>query len=200
MHRFSSQLLSHAPHSGVSVGQKNEEHVNQQENKRKLLLFPVLEIKTTAVRGSTCESGICSPQVLLRIHIYTDCTRLYTASENRMMTEWGQGADLLTDSCLLAACSRTLSKDREILSQNSKPTLQGAYWSNQDVWYILGWLFISYAGGNTKLGLLTENTQPGPHLILSYFKYFLFFLSWCCTYYLHVIKQVHTRSTKYFPL
>lgn len=69
MHRFSSQLLSHAPHSGVSVGQKNEEHVNQQENKRKLLLFPILEIKTTAVRGSTCESGICSPQVLLRIHI-----------------------------------------------------------------------------------------------------------------------------------
>lgn len=139
MHRFSSQLLSHAPHSGVSVGQKNEEHVNQQENKRKLLLFPILEIKTTAVRGSTCESGICSPQVLLRIHIKprqlhtTDCTRLYTASENRMMTEWGQGADLLTDSCLLAACSRTLSKDREILSQNSKPTLQGAYWSNQDV-------------------------------------------------------------------
>lgn len=70
MHRFPSQLLSHAPPSGISVGQRNEEHVNQQENKRKPVLFPVLnQIKTTAMRGSTCKSGICSPQVLIRIHI-----------------------------------------------------------------------------------------------------------------------------------
>lgn len=29
MHRFPSQLLRHTPHSGIRVGQQNEEHMNQ---------------------------------------------------------------------------------------------------------------------------------------------------------------------------
>lgn len=38
----SSQLLSHTPASGISAEQRNKEHVNQQQNKRKPVLFPVL--------------------------------------------------------------------------------------------------------------------------------------------------------------
>lgn len=48
---------------------KTEEHFNQQERQRELVLFLVLGIKTIAMGGSLCKSGIHSLQVLLRIHV-----------------------------------------------------------------------------------------------------------------------------------
>lgn len=193
-------LTATEPHTcqWISVGQRNEEHVNQQENKRKPVLFPVLN-----QNQNYCYEKIHLQKSDLQPTSADEDTHLNQAiahqaphCENWMMTEWGHGADHLIDSCLLAACSRTLPRNWEILSQKFKPTLRGAYWSNQAIWCILGWLFVSCAERNTKLGLFTDNTQQGSCFIWSYFKYFLFSLFWCCTYNLYAIKQTHTKSTK----
>lgn len=61
-HRFPSQLMRKVAHLIVELilGNKMEEHFNQQEREIELVSFLALGIKTVAMGGSICKSGIHS--------------------------------------------------------------------------------------------------------------------------------------------
>lgn len=134
------------------------ESTGEQEN---TCLFPVLGVKTTAGRGSTahkCSRGCTSKP--------GNCPALPAPSCTVWMrTDWWQGADHLLTAAywhlILEHCPAT----GRFGLRNLKPSLKDGCWSSQAIWCVLGWLFTSYAEGNTKLGLFTDHTQQGPYLI-----------------------------------